>query len=98
MSYCKKLPVVWEQQERHGNSSLCIKIYQKEKSYLYSATLKMGKLIKSIYPTENTPAYTTKLSAQNAASFKIQTWIKTPYQRRELSRFNIKSYQQLDLF
>jgi len=86
-----------EYKEIHGNDEILISIYKTESGFFFSINCKLGTLIRSFYPHNNTPAATNEYKAREAASMLVSEWVAGNRDaKKHLQPFKILEYRQIE--
>lgn len=99
MNYVKTLTVAERKDEIRNSSQVIFTIYNAPGGFVYSINCKLGRFVRSYYPTPKEKKFATKKEAQAAAVAKVRSWIADSRAAKERLRdFDFVNYQQPSLF
>lgn len=86
--------------EVHGKNQIILTVYRTAQNrYTYSIQMKVGKIIKSIFPHQMPKTWDSAIQAKNAAFYTMLSWTKNSRSaKKSLFDFEIMNVDQLSLF
>ncbi|MBO7583073.1 MAG: hypothetical protein J6T20_04725 [Treponema sp.] len=99
MNYTATLPVVLQKNEVHNNSQVILKVYRVKASFCFSINCKLGRFIRSYYPTPQGEIFQNTQDAQAAAISMLKSWVSNNRNaKKKLADFALIEYRQPELF
>lgn len=86
--------------EIHGKNQIILTVYRTAQNrYTYSIQLKVGRIIRSIFPHQLDTNYDSPLQAKHAAFYTMLSWTKNSRSaKKSLFDFEIMNVDQQSLF
>lgn len=99
MNYAATLPVALQKNEAHNNSQIILKVYKAEEYFCFSINCKLGRFVRSYYPTPQEKKYQSTQDAQAAAVSMLKSWVSgSRAAKKRLADFALLQYNQPELF
>ena len=94
------LTITEQRDEVHGDNQIILTVYRTEHNrYTYSIQLKVGRIIRSIFPHQLETDWDSPLQAKHAAFYTMLSWTKhSRSAKKSLFDFEIMNVDQQSLF
>lgn len=99
MNYAKTLPVALKKNEVRNGSQIILTVYELPHGFCFSINCKLGRFIRSYYPTPKEESCKSVMDAQAVAISMMKSWVRKSRSAKErLSQFDLINYKQQELF
>lgn len=99
MNYTKNLKTVFSRDEIHVKSQIILKVYSVDNGFVFSVNCKLGRFVRSYYPTPEGKVFESIPAAKRAAQSIILKWVKeSRTARKYLQLFDFMYVDQMELF
>ena len=94
------LTITEQRDEVHGKNQIILTVYRTAQNrYTYSIQLKVGRIIRSIFPHQLETNWDSTIQAKHAAFYTMLSWTKhSRSAKKSLFNFEIMNVDQLSLF